>query len=67
MKETEDDTERWKVIPCSWIQKNHYCKNDYTAQNNLQIQYNSCQITNGIFHRTRTKIKLKFVWRHKRP
>ena len=21
MKETEDDTERWKVIPCSWIQK----------------------------------------------
>ena len=31
------------------------CENDYTAKCNLQIQCNSYQITNGIFHRTRTK------------
>ena len=30
-------------------------KNDYTIQSNLQIQYNSYQISNAIFHRTRTK------------
>ena len=32
--------------------KNQYCQNDYTTQENLQIQCNPYQITNGIFHRT---------------
>ena len=36
--------------------KNQYCGNDYTTKCNLQIQCNPYQITNGIFHRTRTKI-----------
>ena len=35
--------------------KNQYCKNDYTIQRNLYFQCNPYQITNGIFHRTRTK------------
>ena len=35
--------------------KNQYCENDYTIQNNLQIQCNPYQITEGIFYRTRTK------------
>ena len=35
--------------------KNQYCQNDYAAQGNLQIQCNPYQITNGIFHRNRTK------------
>ena len=35
--------------------KNQYCKNDYNPKHNLQIQCNSYQITNAIFHRTRTK------------
>ena len=35
--------------------KNQYCENDYTSKHNLQIQCNPYQITNGIFHRTRTK------------
>ena len=39
--------------PLGW--KNQYCENDYTTKCNLQIQHNSYQITNGIFHRTRTK------------
>ena len=37
-------------------QKNQYCENDYAAQSNLQIQCNPYKTTNGIFHRTRTKI-----------
>ena len=36
--------------------KNQYCENDYNTQRNLQIQCNPCLITNGIFHRIRTKI-----------
>ena len=35
--------------------KNQYCENDYTTKNNLQIQCNPYQITNGLFHRIRTK------------
>ena len=31
------------------------CENDYTTKHNLQIQCDPYQITNGIFHRTRTK------------
>ena len=34
--------------------KNQYCENEYTTQNNLQIQCNPYQATNDIFHRTRT-------------
>ena len=34
--------------------KNQYCENDYTTKCNLQIQCNPYQITNGVFHRTRT-------------
>ena len=34
--------------------KNQYCQNDYTTQSNLQIQCNPYQVTNSIFHRTRT-------------
>ena len=35
--------------------KNQYSENEYTTQNNLQIQCDPYQITNGIFHATRTK------------
>ena len=35
--------------------KNQYCENDYTTKGYLQIQCDPYQITNGIFHRTRTK------------
>ena len=36
--------------------RNQYSEKDYTTKCNLQIQCNSYQIMNGIFHRTRTKI-----------
>ena len=36
--------------------KNKYCGNDSTTKFNLQIQCDLYQITNGIFHRTWTKI-----------
>ena len=35
--------------------KTQHWENDYTNKCNLQIQCNPYQITNGIFHRTRTK------------
>ena len=35
--------------------KDKYYENDYTTKCNLEIQCNPYQITNGIFHRARTK------------
>ena len=35
--------------------KKQYCENDYTTKCNLQIQCDPYEITNGIFHRIRTK------------
>ena len=34
--------------------KNKYSENEYTTQSNLEIQGNPYQVTNGIFHRTKT-------------
>ena len=45
--------------------KNQYSENEYTAQNNLQIQCNPYQVTNGIFQRTRTIIS-QVVWKYKK-
>ena len=45
--------------------KNQYCENDITTKCNLQIQCNPYQITNGIFHRTRTK-NFTILWKHNR-
>ena len=35
--------------------KKQYCENDYITKRNLQIQCDPYQITNDIFHITRTK------------
>ena len=35
--------------------KSQYCENNCTNQTNLQIHCNTSQITNGVFHRTRTR------------
>ena len=67
MKEIKDDTNRWRNISCSWDWNNQYCENDYTTQSNLQIQCNPYQITNGIFHRTRTKNFTIFLETQKTP
>ena len=55
MKEIKDDINRWRDIPYSWVGRINIVKNDYTTKCNLQIQCDPCQITNDIFHRTKTK------------
>ena len=44
--------------------KNQYCENDYATKCNLQIQCDPYQITNDIFHITRTNLT---IHKHKRP
>ena len=55
MKEIKYDIKQMERYSMFLGRKNQYCENDYTTKHNLQIQCNPYQITNGIFHRTRTK------------
>ena len=43
-------------FPMFLDRRNQYCETDYTTKCNLQIQWNLYQVTNCIFHWTRTKI-----------
>ena len=56
MKEIKDDINRWWDIPCSWFGRINIVKNGYMTKCNLQFQCYPYQITNGVFHRTRTKM-----------
>ena len=59
LQDTDERNQRWhkQMERYSMFlgRKNQYCENDYTTKYNLQIQCDPYQITNGIFHRTRTK------------
>ena len=55
MKEIKDYINRWRDIPRSWVGRINMVKMTDTTKCNLQIQCNPYQITNGVFHKTRTK------------
>ena len=55
MKKIKGNTNRWERYTMFLDWKNQYYENDYTTQSKLQIQCNPYQITDGIFHRTKTK------------
>ena len=65
----EGRNQRWHkqmeiyYMPLGW--KNQYCENYYPTKCNLQIQCYPYQITNGIFHRSRTKnftVCMETIW-----
>ena len=50
MKEKIDDTNRWRDIACSWIERINIVKMN-TTWSNAQVQCKPHQTVNGIFHR----------------
>ena len=66
MRKIKDDLNRWRDSPCSWQGRINIVKMT-TTKCNLQIQCDPYQITNGIFHRTRTKNFTNHVETRKTP
>ena len=54
MKEMKDNMSRWRDIPCSWAERINIVKMT-VLPNTIYRFVQSLSITNGIFHRTRTK------------
>ena len=55
MKDIKDDINRWRDIPCSWVGRISIVKMVILPNAIYRFNTITYQITNGIFHRTRTK------------
>ena len=67
MKEIKVDTNRWRVIPCSWIGRINIVKMIILPKAVYRFSVILIKLPMAFFTKLEEKKTLKCVWKHKRP